>query len=91
MENIVLGSRYELLERIGLGGMAVVYKAKDRMLNRFVAVKILREEFKENEDFKKALREYPDRQEAEQMAEGYMRLLGWMREREREGLDRKER
>ncbi len=51
MENIVLGSRYELLERIGLGGMAVVYKAKDRMLNRFVAVKILREEFKENEDF----------------------------------------
>ncbi len=51
MESTILGSRYELLERVGMGGMAVVYKAKDRMLNRFVAIKILREEFKENEDF----------------------------------------
>ena len=51
MESTVLGSRYELLERVGMGGMALVYKAKDKMLNRFVAVKILREEFKENEDF----------------------------------------
>ncbi len=51
MENTILGSRYELLERVGLGGMAAVYKAKDNLLNRFVAVKILREEFKENEDF----------------------------------------
>ena len=45
MESNILGSRYELLERIGMGGMAVVYKAKDIMLGRFVAVKILREEF----------------------------------------------
>lgn len=51
MESKVLGSRYELIERVGMGGMAVVYKAKDIMLGRFVAVKILREEFKENEDF----------------------------------------
>lgn len=51
MESTVLGSRYELLERVGMGGMAIVYKAKDLMLGRFVAVKILREEFKENEDF----------------------------------------
>ena len=51
MESKIIASRYELLERVGMGGMAVVYKAKDIMLNRFVAVKILREEFKENADF----------------------------------------
>ena len=51
MELKILASRYELLERIGSGGMAEVYKGKDKMLNRFVAIKILREEFKENEDF----------------------------------------
>lgn len=51
MDGKILGNRYELVCRVGLGGMAIVYKAKDRMLNRFVAVKILREEFKENEEF----------------------------------------
>ncbi len=51
METNIIASRYELLERVGMGGMAIVYKAKDIMLGRFVAVKILREEFKENEDF----------------------------------------
>ncbi len=55
------------------------------------AVRMISQGFKEHADFIKALRDYPDRQEAEQMTEGYMRLLGWMRDREREGLDRKER
>jgi serine/threonine protein kinase len=47
----ILGNRYELLEKIGEGGMAIVYKAKCRLLNRFVAVKILKEEFSNNIEF----------------------------------------
>lgn len=43
--------RYELIEQVGGGGMAVVYKAKDILLNRMVAVKILRPEFSSDEDF----------------------------------------
>ncbi|WP_066502949.1 Stk1 family PASTA domain-containing Ser/Thr kinase [Abyssisolibacter fermentans] len=46
-----LGNRYEIIERIGGGGMAIVYKAKCRLLHRYVAVKVLREEFTNNEDF----------------------------------------
>lgn len=46
----VLGNRYELLECVGEGGMSFVYKAKCRKLNRFVAVKILKDEFKNNEE-----------------------------------------
>ena len=45
MSNKVLAGRYELFERIGEGGMSVVYKAKDRLLNRFVAIKILKPQF----------------------------------------------
>ncbi len=41
----VLAGRYELIEKIGDGGMAIVYKAKDRLLKRFIAVKILKPEF----------------------------------------------
>lgn len=41
----ILAGRYELLERIGDGGMAVVYKARCRLLNRFVAIKILKPDF----------------------------------------------
>ena len=41
----LLAGRYELIEKIGEGGMAVVYKGKDRLLNRYVAIKILRPEF----------------------------------------------
>ncbi len=47
----ILGNRYEILELIGSGGMAYVYKAKCRLLNRFVAIKILKEEFNHDTDF----------------------------------------
>ena len=50
MENIILGDRYELQEKIGEGGMSLVYKARDKKLNRFIAVKILKHEFIDNED-----------------------------------------
>lgn len=47
----VLGNRYELMEKIGEGGMAIVYKAKDKLLNRYVAVKILKDEFSKDKEF----------------------------------------
>lgn len=47
----VLGNRYEIVEKIGEGGMALVYKAQCRLLNRFVAVKILRPEYIEDDEF----------------------------------------
>ena len=51
MSNKLLLGRYEIIEKIGEGGMAVVYKAKDRLLNRYVAIKILRPEFVKDEQF----------------------------------------
>ena len=51
-----LMGRYEILERIGAGGMAEVYKAKDSALNRFVAVKILRQEYCSDETFVRKFR-----------------------------------
>ncbi|MCT4631718.1 MAG: Stk1 family PASTA domain-containing Ser/Thr kinase [Firmicutes bacterium] len=47
----VLGNRYEIIEKIGEGGMSLVYRAKCHLLNRFVAVKILRPEFTSDEEF----------------------------------------
>lgn len=51
MIGTLLGNRYEILEKIGEGGMAEVYKAKCRLLNRFVAVKILKKEFSKDKEF----------------------------------------
>lgn len=51
MLGTVLGNRYEIVEKVGVGGMAIVYKAMDKLLNRYVAVKILRSEFWGNEEF----------------------------------------
>ena len=56
MDNIIgkkLDGRYEIQEIIGIGGMAIVYKAYDSIDDRVVAVKILKEEFLSNEDFRR--------------------------------------
>ena len=51
LEGKLLGNRYEMIEKIGNGGMATVYKAMDKVLKRHVAVKILRDEFTTDEEF----------------------------------------
>lgn len=50
-EGVILGERYEIMSRIGYGGMADVYKAQDRKLNRLVAVKVMKAEFREDSSF----------------------------------------
>ena len=48
---MMIAERYEIIEKIGTGGMSDVYRAKCHKLNRFVAVKVLKQEFSENADF----------------------------------------
>ncbi|MDY3006180.1 Stk1 family PASTA domain-containing Ser/Thr kinase [Anaerococcus porci] len=53
MDNIILGNRYQLRELIGVGGMAKVYKATDRLLQREVAIKVLKDQYEEDDEFVK--------------------------------------
>ena len=53
MGDTILGNRYQIIRKIGDGGMAFVYEAKDKLLNRTVAVKVLRPEFVDDEEFLK--------------------------------------
>lgn len=55
-DGIFLGKRYEVLSKIGAGGMADVYKGRDTKLNRYVAIKVLKKEFREDEDFVRKFR-----------------------------------
>ena len=58
LEGKLLGNRYEIIEKIGNGGMATVYKATDKVLKRNVAVKILRDEFTTDDEFIKLVAKY---------------------------------
>ncbi|MDD4544130.1 MAG: protein kinase, partial [Clostridia bacterium] len=57
MDPVILNNRYELLSRMGTGGMAYVYKAKDKALNRTVAVKTLKDEYAQDKDFIKRFKD----------------------------------
>ena len=50
-EGMIVGERYEIIGRVGSGGMADVYKARDHKLNRMVAFKVLKAEFSNDTNF----------------------------------------
>lgn len=54
---MVIGDRYEILNKIGSGGMSLVYKGRDQKLNRYVAVKVLKSEYREDKNFVRKFRE----------------------------------
>lgn len=56
MSSKILAGRYELFEKIGEGGMSVVYKAKDKLLNRYIAIKVLKPEFAKDHKFIESFR-----------------------------------
>lgn len=56
MSTKILAGRYELYDKIGEGGMSVVYRARDRLLNRFIAIKILKPEFVKDSKFTESFR-----------------------------------
>ena len=56
MSSKILAGRYELFEKIGEGGMSVVYKAKDKLLNRYIAIKVLKPEFVKDHQFIESFR-----------------------------------
>src|SRR3990172_3230725 len=55
--SIILNNRYQLEERVGSGGMAVVYRARDLELERLVAIKVLREDYSSDEAFRERFRQ----------------------------------
>jgi len=56
-EGALLNNRYQLLERLGTGGMAEVFRARDVMLDRYVAIKVLRKDYTENQAFQDRFRQ----------------------------------
>ncbi len=57
LSNMILGNRYRLVHQVGKGGMALVYKGYDQMLERPVAIKLLREDFSEDDEFRERFKQ----------------------------------